>query len=151
MLCSTFDLSFFWVSAPLLLKLFPQKMKRWLVATSSPLPLHLFPSASDGKYPPLAFFKDIPGLGITNSGLLSFGKAAPLQEHGQKTDAERLQQKWPHCSTNNLASKGSCEAQDIGQMHLTGLQDFLFKFSVTVRGIFSPPLSPHLTWTKKMS
>lgn len=84
MLYSTFDLSFFWVSAPLLLKLFPQKMKRWLVATSSPLPLHLFPSAFDGKYPSLTFSKDIPGLGITNSGLLSFGKAAPLQEHGAK-------------------------------------------------------------------
>lgn len=88
---------------------------------------------------------------LRTQGYFLLERLLPSRNMGQKTDAKRLQQKWPHCSTNNLASKGSCEAQDIGQMHLTGLQDFLFKFSVTVRGIFSPPLSPHLTWTKKMS
>lgn len=123
------------------------------MATSSPLPLRLFPSAFDGEYTPLAFSKDIPGLGIMNSGLLSLGvfiytRILPPRNIGQKTDAERLQQKWPPCSTNNLASKGSCEAQNTGQMPLTGWQGILFKFSVTVRGILSPPPFPHLTCTK---
>lgn len=128
-----------------------KKMKSWLVATSSPVPLHLFPSAFDGKYTPLAFSKVIPGLGIMNSGLLSLGKEIyfsrllPSRNTGQKTEAAA---EVTMLLCYNLASKASCEARDTKKTHLTGWQDFHFKFSVTVRGILSPPPSPHLTCTK---
>lgn len=76
----------------------------------------------------------------TSDGLL------PPGNMGQKTVVDWLQQKRPYCSANNLASKGSCETQGTRQMHLAGWWDFLLKLSVTVRGIPSPPPSPHLNY-----
>lgn len=94
MLFSTFDCSFFWVSAPSHLKLCPQKNEELVggnkFSTASPPFYFCF----DVKYTPLAFSKDIPGPDIMNSGLLSLGvfistRLLPSRNTGQKTDAER--------------------------------------------------------------
>lgn len=118
------------------------------MATSSPLPLCLFSSTLSSSS---CIFKGYPRSGYYELRATFFWSIFDslllAGNMGQRTVADWLQQKRPYCSANTLVSKGGCEAQGTRQMPLTGWWDFLLNLWVTMRGILSPPPSPHLNYT----